>query len=731
MAGPSAQAHLAGIQPDWSQAQLDVWIDGYLTLLIAQNKAKVLSPSEWDERCKALVEALTSANYPAEAPKKYKARATKVAKAREKEQAAKEKEKAAEAKAKRQAQTLADEAAGQAPCRFSLHERRLPDFGAGPAGRLPGAPPASEFVTYGIFDEYASQFITNFRVDIIEDLEILDDIEASRRFVLEVGIYGRSKRFDIAAKDFASDVGLREALVDSAGADADYEPRMSTVRSAISQLGRQGRVIPRRRRTTNFGWTPEGDAFLSPGGRVTAGGFTAVGPDAELDVDLSGEEHARHLRLRPLKALELQRVKRHLVDDLLPLHSRNVTFSLLGAVAAALLYRFRGDGAGRFALWLQGTTGAGKSFLAQLFANFFGNFGVGAGRVASWSGTANFLQRQGFFFKDSIYLVDDYKPAAVRQADALRVLQNNSDGTGRGRLRVDSTTMTTRPIRGLLVSTGEDVIDRSASSAARSIIVPVTEAGKDLERGKRCLSEMKNYPGVTADFIRDLLAEQRTAAFADRVQEWRDYFYDGIECRQNGLRIAANFALLAAAFCEVAEYLSDVWPGCQEEASRFLNQDLIELRDGMLDEVKDQQDSVVFLAVLAALFEHDAVTVDPGSKTKQIGKRLSPTSRVLCISTHLALEAVQGSLRSQGRALLHATERALLDQLRHDGVLVDEAGKPLPPAGGQASTKASRVNGRALRCFHLDERTLLGPGLSSAPPKPAAAAPGEPDQVPY
>ena len=55
----------------------------------------------------------------------------------------------------------------------------------------------------------------------------------------------------------------------------------------------------------------------------------------------------------------------------------------------------------RFALWLTGLTGSGKSFLAKLFMNFFGHYPVSSGHFATWASTANYIQRQGYFFKDA------------------------------------------------------------------------------------------------------------------------------------------------------------------------------------------------------------------------------------------------------------------------------------------------------------------------------------------
>ena len=139
-----------------------------------------------------------------------------------------------------------------------------------------------------------------------------------------------------------------------------------------------------------------------PSGRITRDGYQPISDDSGLRVDLDGEEQARNLDLRPIDdQAELLRVKRHIVEDLLASQDKHVTYSLLGAVGAAVLYRFGGE-VNRFGLWLTRLTGSGKSFMAKLFMNFFGNYPLSAGRFATWASTANYLQRQGYFFKDAL-----------------------------------------------------------------------------------------------------------------------------------------------------------------------------------------------------------------------------------------------------------------------------------------------------------------------------------------
>src|SRR5262249_15743136 len=148
-----------------------------------------------------------------------------------------------------------------------------------------------------------------------------------------------------------------------------------------------------------------------PGVRIRGsgndGGIEVLDDKAELRVDLEREVPASSLRMKKLGPEELLRVKRHVVEDLLALHDPTVAHTLLGGAAAAFLYPFV-QGVGRFALWLVGLTGSGKSFSAKLFANFFGDFPLESAAFTTWGATGNFIQRQGYFFKDALYLVDDY-----------------------------------------------------------------------------------------------------------------------------------------------------------------------------------------------------------------------------------------------------------------------------------------------------------------------------------
>ena len=570
-------------------------------------------------------------------------------------------ERAHAVKEAKKAETAEEDAAGLCAGRYVVREKVLPGadnpahWNPYTGKRRDDAPPLDK--TDAIFDTEKLTFLTNFNLTVQEEIEIHDQFERRKVFRCKLSIYGREVPLEIDAKDYADDKALRAIILETAGSQPMFYAKMAPIREAVSTLSWAGERRPARRVvTTDFGWTPSGDAYLVPGGRITAQGFEAACDQTACRVDLTGEELAQHLDLQaPLSEEELRRVKRHIVQDLLRLHHRRITFSLLAAVAVALLAPFA-PAADLFALWLVGLTGAGKTLLAKLFMNFFGDFPVTSGRFGAWAATANYIQRQGFFFKNALYLVDDYKPELVSHYQVQRVLQNYADRTGRGRLKADATTNTSRPIRGQLLSTGEDVPEHTASALARSIIIEVPQTAKDQVRRDRCMDESRFYSAVTGDFIRYILANGRTGTFARNVQEGRNFYYRGIVGEQNDMRIAGNFGLLGSALMEIAEYFGDVWPEWWEETRRYLQEDLVDIRNAMAGAVQEQQASEVFWTTLADLVEHNIYTIDHAARDEKnvIGKPAGP-SDLYWISTNLALAAVNKCLREQGRPELRVT----------------------------------------------------------------------------
>ncbi len=83
-----------------------------------------------------------------------------------------------------------------------------------------------------------------------------------------------------------------------------------------------------------------------------------------------------------------------------------------------------------------------------------------------------------------------------------------------------------------------------------------------------------------ADFIADIIRNKKGVTFIERLDHWSQFYYEKVAGRQNDARIAGNHALLAAAFEQFADYLSDVWAEAKDAAREFAEVDLVDLVEG-------------------------------------------------------------------------------------------------------------------------------------------------------
>src|SRR5262249_50693709 len=194
---------------------------------------------------------------------------------------------------------------------------------------------------------------------------------------------------------------------------------------------------------------------------------------------------------------------------------------------------------------------------------------------------------------------------------------------------------------------------------------------------------------------------------------------------------------LAAAFVNVAEYFADVWPEAPAEAERFVGKGLRRIRNAMLEAVQEQQESEIFLATLADLIGNGRIKVrdwlihESDGPAREVGHYQYPgrdtplfnsATRLdgfFILNTSLCLEAVNECLRGQDRPPLAITHKALLNQLRHAGKLLDSGGHPLPRNGrGPVTVQMKLDSGGNIRGFCVAARTLFGGAEQAAPQTP-------------
>lgn len=520
------------------------------------------------------------------------------------------------------------------------------------------------------YDHYDEQ-VSNFVIDIIREIEISDGYEKKRIFEGKIKGSGFCRDFVLDAKSYFNNNKLQEAIGDQAGTMAQFKPEdIKHIRLASLQLSN----VKHESVLMQFGWTDD-DIYLTPSVVITKDG---IKENTEIKVDLSTAENARHLDMQILTDEKFVKVARHIIDDLLMLQPIAITYPLIGHTFAPPVMRFLKDKT-KPAKWERGITGCGKSYTAGLVQCFYGDF-TKEGSIVSWASTTNFIQTVGFHFKDALYLVDDFKQSNIKDKNnVIKLLQSHADGTGRGRLKIDSSTKQTRPIRGLMLVTGEDTPGFEASILARMLISECKNKEKDLLRGERCTHYRKYYSGVMARFIHWFLRKNLKDEISATVQNHTKTFYKGIEGKQNDSRIAHNLALNFTGFFLFCSFMEDSGIITESDTSRMLDditKIIYSIRDRQIQTVQNEQASNIFINTLSDLIANNRVFINshykdanPKDLRNMVGFIKEGADQYVYITPVIAFAEVQKVI-AQGGGNLNFTKDAIGRQLLDDGFLL-------------------------------------------------------------
>jgi hypothetical protein len=339
--------------------------------------------------------------------------------------------------------------------------------------------------------------LANFAARIVEQTIIDDGAERRRTFAVEGALSDGTPlpRVDVGADQFAwmkwpvEKWGTRATVLAGAGT-ADH------LRVAVQLLSGD---VPTRTVFAHLGWREVGGhwLYLHAGGAIGDGGavkgINVAPPDA-----LAG-----YLLPAPPSGTELVGAVRASLAILCGLAPDHIVFPPVAAVYRAVL------ASADFAIHLAGDTGVYKTELAVLCQQHYGS-GMDARRLpASWSSTGNALEATAFAAKDALLTVDDFAPqggAADMQRlhrEADRLLRAQGNRSGRGRMRSDGTLRPSRPPRGLILSTGEEV-PRGQSLRSRMLVIEVSKGDVDVVRLTACQQDASagQYAGALAGFVK-------------------------------------------------------------------------------------------------------------------------------------------------------------------------------------------------------------------------------------
>jgi hypothetical protein len=397
-------------------------------------------------------------------------------------------------------------------------------------------------------EETKKKLVANFHLLINSQLAVVDEGKVKeRRFELILKHGTESRPFILSQSEFFSP-RLMAKIVEGAGPSAVVYRSLKDLRVATQDLS--GQSIPVKEVVASPGFDSQG-RYVSGNLLITRDGISK-NPTPPLDLDRSN--FARNLGFLPPDKSKLPALDRHILSDFLELKSHGVAYPLMGHIALAPFTSAASEimGKERVALHLQGSSGCGKTFLGLLAMSFFGRFDAS---VPSWSTTHNAIEVEGYGFRDSLFLVDDYKAAFVPQETVVRIFQSYADSHGRLRLKSNAQTQDYRYIWGLLLSTGEDFVSDVESVTGRTICLQV-EPEKNEKAGKKCWEMRHHYSMFLPGLIQMVISRPGW-------KEWFKTFVDGkiaelseeTKGLSDGLRIASNWALNALGFEMFLAYL--------------------------------------------------------------------------------------------------------------------------------------------------------------------------------
>jgi hypothetical protein len=358
--------------------------------------------------------------------------------------------------------------------------------------------------------------LANFTARITKQVEIGDGDEEEREFEITAELAGREYKFSIPAREFSS---LNWVLT-KLGASAIVEPGHGTAKRLVVAIQTLSGVVPGIKVYIHTGWVKigGGSTYLHAGGAIGQ-----LGPLKNINVELP-KEIALFILPDPS---DTEKVKAGVRSSLalLDLAPDGISVNMLGATYRSVL------GGADMSSALIGPTGNFKTAYVLLLMAHFGAGFDSKHIPANWSNTANHLEELAYIVKDAPLLIDEFMPGQVTfdrlayQSKAERVLRNQGNVGGRGRMNKDRKLAPAHPPRGLILLTGEEVPDGESLRArmATSELRPNAINAVKLAAAQR-EAAAGTYAMAMAGFIKWLAPqlEAKQAQFQEHVKTHRE-----------------------------------------------------------------------------------------------------------------------------------------------------------------------------------------------------------------
>jgi len=390
--------------------------------------------------------------------------------------------------------------------------------------------------------------ISNFVINLYEQVHIDNGIKERTIFRGHIINEDGAHDIEISADDYSKADSFSAAVYSVLGNSGTFIGNPAKIRDASNKFSNKNKVNIKK----IFGYNDDHTKYYTPTIMVTSEGPKI---NDEAIISLEGEGQAESLDMKLLTDKEYEEVKKHIDEELLELADFETTHSVFAHAMLPIIEPFLDDDKSKFAFFVRGQSGTGKSFLLRAFQNFYGHFPED---VVTWGSTPFAIQRLGYFFKDCLYLVDDFtKKNIINMIATLQILQNYADTTARARLSSSGDHMgSSWIIKGDLAITGEDSISGEAASIARMITIEYSGRVRDFKRGEKIKKMRSMYNGFTPRYIHYILNQDKEEIFDLRGKYTQD-FLQVVVGQANDIRIARNVALLLTSYDYLARFMWD------------------------------------------------------------------------------------------------------------------------------------------------------------------------------
>lgn len=473
-----------------------------------------------------------------------------------------------------------------------------------------------------VWDTINIDLTDNFFVVIDEDITFNNGIDKVNRWKGRIIVDGGTSfeqvfKFDEVSSMFVNPSDFGKVLFNAGGAKVAYEsPKLQMIRLAMQKTS----TPISRNISQNFGMDGK-TIYRSPSSVITNNG---VKEGDDLVIDLSDIAKARNLDIKIINTDEFKKVGKHIANDLLNVHERYPIdclfgFTFLAPIASQIVNSKKWSG-GRIGLWITGSSQCGKSHTALLFQNFFGEF-MGDKSTFGWGGTPLGTQDGGYYFKDAIFMVDDFKIATFQSIhQVIMVLQNYTDGTSRTRFNMSSGHVEEgKPIRGSLLITGEDLLDDVGSIMNRYHVVRMDKVYKNKSAYSKTKDYTEFYSGFMGRYIAWLLKDPKSVdKIVVRIEKWKSELLESYSDLDID-RIAQSFAYNLVGFemfCRFLEKNGFISMEKQIEMVKIHKNNLFGNIDAHIEGAKEATVSEIFINTLADLINSGAVKIYETSEKK-------------------------------------------------------------------------------------------------------------------